>query len=64
MPYFSIKAKICHININGDHIYLSSFYYYNSSSSISDKLCQIFKMFTSQNENSPYNTYFDIYFIS
>jgi len=56
MPYFSIKAKICHININGDHIYLSSFYYYNSSSSISDKLCQIFKMFTNQNENSPYNT--------
>lgn len=60
-PIFRFKTKICHININGEHICLSSLNYYNSSTSISDILCQIFMMLTSPNENSPYSTYIDLY---
>ena len=60
-PIFRFLTKICHININGEHICLSSLNYYNSSSSISDILCQIFMMLTSPNENSPYSTYIDLY---
>ena len=60
-PIFRFLTKICHININGEHICLSSLNYYNSNTSISDILCQIFMMLTSPNENSPYNTYIDLY---
>lgn len=60
-PKFEFLTQICHININGTHICLSSLNNYNPKTSISDILCQIFMMLTSPNENSPYSTYIDLY---
>lgn len=60
-PIFKFLTPICHININKEHICLSSLNYYEPNTSISDILCQIFMMLTSPNEDSPYNTYIDLY---
>lgn len=60
-PIFKFLTPICHININKEHICLSSLNNYDSNTSISDILCQIFMMLTSPNEDSPYSTYIDLY---
>lgn len=60
-PIFEFLTPICHININGTHICLTSLNEYNSSYSITDILSQIFMMLTSPNENSAYSTYKQLY---
>ena len=60
-PIFEFQTQICHININGSHICLSSLNYYDSKTTISEILCQIFMMLTSPNETSAYSTYKDLY---
>lgn len=60
-PIFEFLTPICHININGTHICLTSLNQYNSSYSITHILTQIFMMLTSPNEDSPYGTYIKLY---
>lgn len=58
---FTFKAPICHININGEHICITTLNEYNSSYSIIDILNSIFMMLTSPNEYSAYSTYKELY---
>ncbi len=60
-PFFEFLTPICHININGTHICLTSLNEYNSSYTITQILTQIFMMLTSPNENSAYSTYRSLY---
>ena len=60
-PLFEFLTPICHININGTHICLTSLNSYNSSYTITQILTQIFMMLTSPNEESPYGTYIKLY---
>lgn len=60
-PNFEFLTPICHININGTHICLTSLNNYDPNSSITQILTQIFMMLTSPNEDSPYSTYINLY---
>lgn len=61
-PKFEFLTPICHMNISGTTMCLSSINSYNSSYSIIQILTQIFMMLTSPNENSPLNTeYYKLY---
>lgn len=60
-PKFEFLTPICHININGSHICLTSLNEYDKNSSIIKSLSEIFMMLTSPNENSAYSKYKDLY---
>ena len=60
-PDVLFKTPICHININGEHICISSLNEYNQNYSIVDILNSIFMMLTSPNEYSAYSTYKNLY---
>ena len=60
-PLFEFMTPICHININNRHICLDSLDNFNSTSSITQALSEIFMMLTSPNENSAYSKYKEMY---
>ena len=61
-PKFEFMTPICHINISGTSMCLSSINNYQADFSIISILSQIFMMLTSPNENSPLNSeYFKLY---
>ena len=60
-PDFAFLTPICHINIEKQHICLSSLNNYDKNSSIIKILSEIFMMLTSPNHNSAYSTYSSLY---
>lgn len=61
-PKFEFMTPICHINISGTSMCLSSINSYQPSYTIIYILSQIFMMLTSPNENSPLNSeYYKLY---
>lgn len=61
-PKFEFLTPICHINISGTSMCLSTINSYQEHYSIVSILSQIFMMLTSPNENSPLNSeYFKLY---
>ena len=61
-PKFEFMTPICHINISGTKMCLSSINNYQSSYTIIYVLSQIFMMLTSPNETSPLNSeYYKLY---
>lgn len=64
MPKFEFMTPICHINISGGYMCLTSLksYNYQENQTIVFFLSQIFMMLTSPNETSPLNSeYFKLY---
>lgn len=61
-PEVTFETPICHININGKEICISSLKNdYNPDLSIVDILNSIFMMLTSPNEHSAFSKYKDLY---
>ena len=60
-PDFAFLTPICHINIDNQHICLSSLNNYDKNSSIIKILSEIFMMLTSPNDQSAYSKYKTLY---
>ena len=60
-PDFAFLTPICHINIDNQHIWLSSLNNYDKNSSIIKILSEIFMMLTSPNDQSAYSKYKSLY---
>lgn len=60
-PDFAFLTPICHINIDNQHICLSSLNNYDKNSSIIKILSEIFMMLTSPNDQSAYSKYSTLY---
>ena len=60
-PLFEFMTPICHINIKDRHICLNTLDNYNTNSTITQALSEIFMMLTSPNEDSAYSKYKDLY---